>query len=63
SPRTAKSPVGALLWAAIYASVGLAAAQAWLAAAARSPVGATTVTVVLVAAVLAVVVHRRVRAS
>jgi membrane protein DedA with SNARE-associated domain len=55
--------VGALLWAAIYASVGLAAAQAWLAAAARSPVGATTVTVVLVAAVLAVVVHRRVRAS
>lgn len=55
--------LGALLWATIYASVGLAAAQAWLAAAARSPAGASTVAVVLVAAVVAVVVHRRTHAS
>lgn len=52
--------LGSIVWATIYATVGLAAAQAWLAAAARSPVGATLVAVALVVMVVtAVVVHRR----
>ncbi|MHA7126625.1 DedA family protein [Janibacter indicus] len=52
--------LGSIVWATIYATVGLAAAHAWLAAAARSPVGATLAAVALVAVVVTiVVVHRR----
>ena len=52
--------LGSIVWATIYATVGLAAARAWLAAAARSPVGATLAAVALVAVVVTiVVVHRR----
>ncbi|KRE38092.1 hypothetical protein ASG73_08860 [Janibacter sp. Soil728] len=51
--------LGSLLWAALYASVGLAAAQAWLAAAARSPVVATIVAALLVVGVVVLVMRRR----
>ena len=52
--------LGSIVWATIYATVGLAAARAWLAAAARSPVGATLAAMALVAVVVTiVVVHRR----
>nr|WP_257907279.1 VTT domain-containing protein [Janibacter limosus] len=51
--------LGSILWAALYASVGLAAAQAWLSAAARSPVAATVVAVLLVVGLLVLGVRRR----
>ena len=38
--------LGSIAWATIYATVGLAAARAWLAAAARSPLAATVLAVV-----------------
>ena len=51
--------LGSVIWASVYATAGLAAARAWLAAAARSPVAATVVAVLLVVGVVALVVHRR----
>lgn len=51
--------LGSVLWATVYATVGLAAARAWLATAARSPVAATIIAVLLVAAVVGLVVHGR----
>lgn len=53
--------LGSIIWAGVYATVGLAAARAWLAAAARSPVAATGIAVLLVAAVITVIIHRRSR--
>lgn len=53
--------LGSILWATLYATVGLAAAKAWLAAAARSPLAATLIALVLVAALVGLVVHRRAR--
>ncbi|WP_084349105.1 DedA family protein [Janibacter limosus] len=55
--------LGSVLWATLYASVGLAAAQAWLAAAARSPMVATLVAVLLVGGVIVLVVRRRGRTT
>lgn len=55
--------LGSMLWATIYATVGLAAAQAWVAAAARSPAAAAAVAVVLVGAVIVIVWYRRSRAG
>lgn len=55
--------LGSILWATIYATVGLAAAQAWITAAARSPAAATVIAVLLVAAVIGVVWYRRSRAE
>lgn len=51
--------LGSILWATIYATVGLAAAQAWITAAARSPATASVIAVLLVAAVIGVVWYRR----
>lgn len=51
--------LGSVIWASVYATVGLAAARAWLAAAARSPVAATVIAVVLVLGVVAIIVYRR----
>lgn len=51
--------LGSVIWATAYASVGLAAARAWLATAARSPVAAAIIAVVLVLLVVGVVLHRR----
>lgn len=50
--------LGSIIWATVYATVGLAAVQAWLAAAAGSPVAATVVALVLVAGVAALVWYR-----
>lgn len=47
--------LGSIVWATIYATIGLAAARAWLAAAARSPVGATLGAVAVVLTVVAIV--------
>lgn len=55
--------LGSMLWATIYATVGLAAAQAWVAAAAGSPGVATAVAVALVVAVLGILWYRRSRAG
>ncbi|WP_068257024.1 DedA family protein [Janibacter corallicola] len=51
--------VGATLWATLYATVGLAAARAWLAAAARWPGTVAVVVVVVLLIVLAVLLRRR----
>lgn len=51
--------LGSVLWAALYATVGLAAARAWLAAAARWPGTVAAVAVLLVVAVSVVVWRRR----
>lgn len=53
--------LGSILWATVYATVGLAAAQAWLAAAARSPAAATVFAVLVLLVVVAVIVYRRSR--
>ncbi|MGO1165855.1 MAG: DedA family protein [Janibacter sp.] len=53
--------LGSVIWATVYATVGLAAVQAWLAAAARSPVAATVVAVVLVVGAVALVWYRLTR--
>lgn len=51
--------VGSVLWAVLYATVGLAALNAWLAAAAGSPLGLAVVVLLVAAVVAAVVVARR----
>ncbi|HLQ82049.1 MAG TPA: hypothetical protein VK103_00820, partial [Bacillota bacterium] len=55
--------LGGAIWALVYATVGLAAIHAWLAAAVRWP-GTVPITVVVVGAVVALLVwrHRRRRA-
>lgn len=55
--------LGSIIWATVYASVGLAAARAWLATAARSPVAATIIAILLVVVVVGAVLHRRSRAG
>ncbi|WEV79592.1 VTT domain-containing protein [Janibacter cremeus] len=50
--------LGSLLWATLYATVGLAAARAWLAAAARWP-GTVAAVAVLLVITVALVVWRR----
>ncbi|WP_338748220.1 DedA family protein [Janibacter alittae] len=51
--------IGSILWAALYATVGLAAARAWLAAAARWPGTVAALAVLLVLAVGVVIWRRR----
>ena len=51
--------LGSVLWAALYASVGLAAARAWLAAAARWPGTTVTVALLLLVAVPVIIWRRR----
>ncbi|TQS91707.1 hypothetical protein EU811_14430 [Arthrobacter sp. TS-15] len=53
---------GSVIWALLYATIGLAALEAWLAVAAASPGGAAVGVAVLVAAITWVVVFRRRRA-
>lgn len=53
--------LGSIIWATVYASVGLAAARAWLATAARSPLAATLIAVLLVVGVIGLVAYRRSR--
>ncbi len=55
--------LGSIIWATVYASVGLAAARAWLATAARSPVVAAVIAVLLVVSVIGLVVYRRSRSA
>ncbi|NYF99181.1 VTT domain-containing protein [Janibacter cremeus] len=51
--------LGSIIWAALYATVGLAAARAWLAAAARWPGTVAAVAVLLVIAVVVIIWRRR----
>jgi membrane protein DedA with SNARE-associated domain len=53
--------VGSVLWAVLYATIGIAVVQAWLAAEAGSWWGVAVVAAALVAAVVWVVVRRRSR--
>ncbi|MET3369588.1 UNVERIFIED_CONTAM: membrane protein DedA with SNARE-associated domain [Jeotgalibacillus campisalis] len=53
---------GSVIWALLYATIGLAALEAWLAVAAASPVGAAVGVAALTAIVVWVVVFRRRRA-
>ncbi len=53
---------GSVIWALLYATIGLAALEAWLAVAAASPVGAAVGVAALAAIVVWVVVFRRRRA-
>lgn len=53
---------GSVIWALLYATIGLAALEAWLAVAAASPGGAAVGVAVLVTAITLVVVFRRRRA-
>jgi membrane protein DedA with SNARE-associated domain len=55
--------IGSMVWALMYATIGLAALQAWLAVAAASPVGAALGVATLAAVVVWVVVFRRRRAA
>ncbi|WP_255774236.1 VTT domain-containing protein [Paenarthrobacter sp. AR 02] len=55
--------VGSVVWAVLYATIGLAALEAWLAVAAASPVGAALGVATLAAVVVWVVVFRRRRAA
>lgn len=55
--------VGSVIWALLYATIGLAALEAWLAVAAASPVGAAVGVVVLAAIIVWIVVVRRRRAA
>ncbi len=50
---------GSVIWALLYATIGLAALEAWLAVAAASPVGAAVGVAALAAIVVWVVVFRR----
>ena len=53
--------LGGIIWATLYATVGLAAAQAWLAAAARWPGTVAVVAVILVVATIGWIWLRRQR--
>ncbi|MDI2033091.1 hypothetical protein PJL15_00175 [Paenarthrobacter nitroguajacolicus] len=55
--------VGSVMWALLYATIGLAALEAWLAVAAASPVGAALGVAAVAAAVVWIVVIRRRRAA
>src|SRR5699024_11714057 len=55
--------LGSIIWATVYATVGLAAVQAWLATAARSPVAAALLVVVLVVGVVAAIWYDRSRSG
>lgn len=54
---------GSLMWALLYATVGLAALEAWLAVAAASPVGAGLGVAALAAVIVWVVVARKRRSA
>ncbi|MCD4849652.1 VTT domain-containing protein [Arthrobacter sp. AK01] len=54
---------GSVMWAFLYATIGLAALEAWLAVAAASPVGAGVGVVALAAVIAWVVVARRRRSA
>ncbi|MBT2584351.1 VTT domain-containing protein [Arthrobacter sp. ISL-95] len=54
---------GSVLWALLYATIGLAALEAWLAVAAASPVGAGLGAVALAVIVVWVVVARKRRSA
>jgi membrane protein DedA with SNARE-associated domain len=54
---------GSVIWALLYATIGLAALEAWLAVAAASPIGAAVGVAALVAVVVWVVVFQRRRAK
>jgi membrane protein DedA with SNARE-associated domain len=55
--------VGSVIWALLYATIGLAALEAWLAVAAASPLGAGLAAAALAAVAVWVVVIRRRRAA
>ncbi|MFJ5957140.1 DedA family protein [Paenarthrobacter sp. NPDC092416] len=55
--------VGSVIWALLYATIGLAALEAWLAVAAASPVGAGVAVAAAVAILAWVLVIRRRRAA
>ncbi|MFJ4025825.1 DedA family protein [Paenarthrobacter sp. NPDC089989] len=55
--------VGSVLWAVLYATIGLAALEAWLAVAAASPVGAAVAVAAVAILVVVIVVARRRRAA
>ncbi|MDR6636494.1 VTT domain-containing protein [Paenarthrobacter nitroguajacolicus] len=55
--------IGSVVWALLYATIGLAALEAWLAVAAASPVGAALGAAALAAVVVWFVVFRRRRAA
>jgi len=55
--------IGSVVWALLYATIGLAALEAWLAVAAASPVGAALGAAALAAMVVWFVVFRRRRAA
>ncbi len=57
------SVIGSVVWALLYATIGLAALEAWLAVAAASPVGAALGVAALAAVAVWVVVFRRRRAA
>ncbi|MFF1829487.1 DedA family protein [Paenarthrobacter sp. NPDC058040] len=54
---------GSILWAVLYATIGLAALEAWLAVAAASPGGAAVAVVVVAILVACIVVARRRRSA
>jgi membrane protein DedA with SNARE-associated domain len=55
--------IGSVVWALLYATIGLAALEAWLAVAAGSPVGAAVGIAVAAALVVWIVVIRKRRAA
>lgn len=55
--------VGSIMWALLYATIGLAALEAWLAVAAASPAGAGLLVTAVVAVIVWVVVARRRRSA
>lgn len=55
--------VGSVIWALLYATIGLAALEAWLAVAAASPIGAGLAVAALAAVIVWVIVARRRRAA
>lgn len=55
--------VGSAIWALLYATIGLAALEAWLAVAAASPAGAGLAVTVVIAVTVWVTVARRRRAA
>ncbi|MFC8038380.1 DedA family protein [Paenarthrobacter sp. NPDC057355] len=55
--------IGSIIWAVLYATIGLAALDTWLAVAAASPVGAALGIAVLAALLVWIVVIRKRRAA
>jgi membrane protein DedA with SNARE-associated domain len=54
---------GSIIWALLYATIGLAALEAWLAVAAASPAGAGLSVLAVIAVIVWVVVARRRRSA